>query len=366
MKVSEPLGTLTVVTQYENVGDAWINRELIRLLAERMEVWVDSSRAPAHFARSMGLTEISRVHRQDGLPSLLLRQVRERLRRRKTYHFLSPGANFGELGVRRLFRGWLLTGLVLALRIMGVRVVIAGASYEHLGPHHRRLLSFRSRFLYAHLVRDRESADYARQAGIIVTGVIPDLSLATEQLVSPNTSDSRNTIAFSFRTDQDQVQLPQVREQLLNLARNLGTTVEWRPVIQVERDAEGMQLLTEALRLDAHNVANPVIVARDLPAAEQAYQGARHVLSNRLHALLLGASRSALPWAWLDPWHNVKITRIFRQLNVEDRVYSMGDLQSVAELAERIRQSNEAPLSFASSRQKLEQAFNELIGLPLE
>lgn len=360
MTTERPLATLSVVTQYENVGDAWINRELIRLVTARTDLEIDLSRVPKHFIDSLQLQGADST-RKDGILQLLLRHFAARFRGRCSYHFISPGANFGELQGKRLLRSWVFTGVVFLLWLIGVRVVLAGASYENLGPRHRRMLAFRSRWLYTHLVRDSSSAEYARANGIRVTGVIPDLSLATPgHSVSPRKSQPR-VIAFSFRTDQSPEHFQQVKDGLLMLARTLGDSVEWRPTVQVERDLTGMKYLAQALREVDSKVSNPIVVAHDLKAAESAYAGCHYVLGNRLHALLLGANQCAIPWAWIDPWHNVKIRRIFSDLGLADQVLSIGASDSAATLAERLAAGAGARLDFAPHRDVLNRTFDRIV-----
>lgn len=364
MTTKRPLATFSVVTQYENVGDAWINRELIRLIAARTELQLELSRVPQHFISSLGLenTESTRI---DGIGRLLLRQLVARFTGRCSYNFMSPGANFGELHGMRLLRSWVLAGLVFFLRLIGVRVVLAGASYENLGPRHRRMLAFRSRWLFAHMVRDSSSAEYARSNGIRVTGVIPDLSLATQGLSEAPPESLPRVIAFSFRTDQSPEHLQQVSDGLLKLARALGKSVVWRPIVQVERDLPGMKELTQLLREENIEVSDPIVVADDLNAAEISYSGCQYVLGNRLHALLLGASQCAIPWAWIDPWHNIKIQRIFSELGLADQVFSIAKNDSVETLAARLVAGMGARLDFAPYREALHRIFDDIIGSPL-
>lgn len=365
MNPYRPLATLTVVTQYENVGDAWINRELIRLIAERTELELDLSRAPQHFIDSIVLTT-AQHGRSDGLGRILLRQLSARLSRRASYHFISPGANFGELHGKRLFRSWILTGVICTLRLIGTRVILAGASYENLGQRHRRMLACRSRWFYEHLVRDSSSAEYAKDHGIRVTGIIPDLSLATPGLNTGSPTHQPPIIAYSFRVDQSTEHFQQVRDGLLEVAEALGDTVIWKPIVQVERDLPGMTQLTQALRSVQSTVSDLELVANDLTAAENSYTGSHYVLGNRLHGLLLGASQSAIPLAWIDPWHNVKIVRIFSELGLEHQTYSLSASDSAQGIATTLATGGGTRLDFGPYRDALNRTFDEMIEFPAQ
>ena len=101
----------SINTQFENVGDALINREMIRLAALKSKVYVDFSRCPDGFSEtSCGTSNHSFSKVKFGFLGICLKLIFKRCVREECYYFLSPGGYFGEVQGIGLISKWLNLG----------------------------------------------------------------------------------------------------------------------------------------------------------------------------------------------------------------------------------------------------------------
>jgi polysaccharide pyruvyl transferase WcaK-like protein len=363
--VSPPdrVAAISVSTQFENVGDAWLHRELIRLARERATTWVDVSRCPPGFAASLALDGPPAAVRIDGVMALVARMITQRLRGGVVTFFLGPGGYHGELRGRALLRAWIATAVLAVLRVAGVRCCLIGTSYDRIGPRQRQLLRLRSRLLYEHVVRDEASRRVAHEIGMDVDGVLPDLSWAT--LPSRHAAPAEGTVALAFRGDQ----WPEQPEAILRFARALVQSTDpatsWRAVAQVERDVPVAHAVADAIEQTGRH-ASVAEVYQDLDQAAASYVGCSHVIGNRLHALLLGVRAGCAPLAFVDARHNAKIVGSFADLGWTDRVVTFDEPGAAERVAERLRTPFDHPQVATAQRNRIERYFDGLLGTPAE
>lgn len=352
----------SVSTQFENVGDAWIHRELIRLVAMRAPTWVDVTRCPSGFVANLGLDALPGVVRVDGLGRLLSRVLRHRREGGQTAWFLGPGGYHGERSGPDLARAWVATGVLAALHAAGARICLVGVSYERLGRRHRDVLATRGRLLHAHLVRDEASAAYARSLGINVHGIAADLAFADPAWSSQSPADAV-TVALVFRSDQHATQQAEVVDFVRRLARAAHWVPRWRAIAQVGRDQATAVAVADAVR-EAGAQADVVFVDHALTAARAAYVGCSHVLGNRLHGLLLGASTGAIPVPVVDPERQAKIGGAFAVLPDGPQVIASASPDAVERAAAVLADDHKRPLDPSPARAVLEAAFDRILGPP--
>ncbi|KMO80465.1 Polysaccharide pyruvyl transferase [Mycolicibacterium obuense] len=301
-------------TQFENVGDALINRELIALCANRSAVMVDASRCPDAFIQSLAIQKYVPGAVRVSSPALFMRMMTGRVTGRQAYYFVAPGGYVGEKRGLAALSSIVNTFVLAILWITGVKICQVGVSYERLGWLHARILAVRSRIMFRVLVRDEHSLAYARALNLKVDGLIPDLAFGAARYRQD--VSGCGTIALSFRTDQ----YPGQRQQLLTLARRLDETlpasISFRFIAQVERDAEFMQQLVDS-NCAAGRIREFKSTFGDVDAAFDAYAGCSHVVSNRLHSLLFGLIGGCSPVAVVDESHNQKISGLFDLLGIE-------------------------------------------------
>ena len=319
-------------TQYENVGDALINRELLRLVephSEQLVVRVGGT--PDSFRQNLEL-EREGVLQVDGLAGFLWRMVLARLRRRPVYWFLMPGGFHGECTGFYQLQLWRHNLLIALMRLIGVRVCQIGVSYERLGPNYLRMLRFRQRLAYAHRVRDAESLAYLQANAVPCDGVSPDLSFNLFDH-APTADGPIRTVCFSFRTDQYAGQFDDALRFAQEVRAALGDGVRYRVFAQVERDiAPGKRLAAEFGGTELAFDAAP----GDIETCLRYYDGVDLVVTNRMHVLLMGASRCGRFIAGPLGRTNRKIYGLLAFLGLSDSGFDAAGQEAAAPRAQRI------------------------------
>ncbi|WP_167759473.1 polysaccharide pyruvyl transferase family protein [Mycobacterium sp. PS03-16] len=312
--MNRPTSFLSVKTQFENAGDALINRELVRICSEFSRVILDTSRCPPSFIASMQLDKYSPHVRKTGSAPLFLRLALERFLRRPTYYFLIPGGYVGEKHGRQLLSLVANTAILAAMRLVGVRVCHVGVSFERLGSRHARILAFRSRLSYRLLARDANSLAYAESLGIRVDGLIPDLAFGAANYRSDISGNEG--VALSFRVDQADSQRSDVEILIRHLDEVLPQSASFKFIAQVERDAPFLRELAKR-EYPSGRLSSFLATFSDVDKAFDAYAGCQYVLSNRLHALLFGMIAGCAPIPFVDETVNMKIIGIFDSLDIQ-------------------------------------------------
>lgn len=324
-----PVSFISIKTQFENVGDALITRELIRIVAQRGEVVADVSRCPPEFRMTLGLENIEnvRVFRRLGFPRLLLRAASVRLANRRCFYFLVPGGIGREKGYGQALRYAVYTLLLMLLRAVGVRVCHLGMSYEKLGARHMKLLRSRARALYVHAVRDEYSAALLRKSGVRVDAVVPDFAMNLPPFPMDGVIE-RNAIAVSFRTDKYPSRRGEIESFVEHLvrtnARLRDTPLCIKFVAQVRRDNRFMEEQwrkfknVEGIRAEYYKCDHSIEMCRAV------YADCENVYSNRLHALLMALSVGATPIAVIDEEEDKKVLGLFETLGLKDCISLLG------------------------------------------
>jgi polysaccharide pyruvyl transferase WcaK-like protein len=316
---------LSVKTQFENVGDGLIVRELIRALGQRVPTYVDLSRAPSSFQDTLNLDPAWGVHtfRRLGFPRLLLLIVFRRLQGRRVFYFLMPGAIQGEKQGMDELKARIYTGILWLLSLIGTRICHVGISYERIGPTHARLLKSRIRWYHMHAVRDERSRKRVLDMGGRVDRVIPDLALGMSR-GSIEATEGRRALAVSFRVDR----YPQLQEQIRRFVDDLihqvpsGFTLKF--VSQVERDNQFMEDLWREHLGRSEISAEYHQCSDDIDHCIRVYADCTHVCSNRLHALLLGLSAGAWPVPTVASSRDGKILGALATIGIEPTIVSLG------------------------------------------
>lgn len=307
----------SIKTQFENLGDALINRELIRIAAENSQVVADLSRCEPSFASSLrrGCPGAEFIN---GFGDLLLRIIVARLRGYRCYYYLSPGGYFGKILFRELPSRVANTAMVILMWLAGVKIILAAISAERLSPGSVRLFRIRRKFIYRLLVRDTLSEDYLKSVGIKVDGVIPDLAFNLFRDVdraNKRSEGSSSSIAISFRADQDKHAAERITKFLRHLTRFSPSQARLLCYSQVKRDRDFMRQL-------AVDAAATGISAgfeeeyEDIDRAASVLSQCDLVISNRLHVLLIGAATGAKIVPVVDGTLNQKIRGLFGDLGV--------------------------------------------------
>lgn len=320
--MSAKLSFFSIKTQFENIGDALINRELMLLAAANSDVVADLSRCPPFFVKTLGVSDHARITVVMSTLQLFMQLLQARLRGDVAYYFLSPGGYVGELSWLACLKRLPNTLLLVLCWLVGVRICHVGVSYERIGPRHAAFLRLRSGVIYRHFVRDEISREYVRSLGLRVDGVIPDM--AFNLFDKPvDASQTGSKVCFSFRTDQSARQMELVRNYIAWCVAQYPAETEYVMAAQVERDIPGMQQLQGWLQEKLGRPVGFYACHDDIPACQAFYATCRVVISNRLHVLLLGASRTGRLVAAISGQDNRKIEGLFALMGMADNIFAM-------------------------------------------
>jgi polysaccharide pyruvyl transferase WcaK-like protein len=347
------------LTQFENVGDALINRELLRALSRRANVYCYVGQCPRDYVAQLeqpGSVEVDRsLNRMlvdlaiAGLNSL----GRSPLQR--PVLLATPGDVNGSISLNNALKGVTYA----MLRALGVRIWRLGVSFTHLSRPRAAAEEFALRFMERIAVRDSSSADFVRSSGVEPHS-LPDLSflLPFADVVK---APERRQVAISFR-DQDlsETEATKLMTKVLSLCSFVGDQ-GFTPVltVQVARDLQFAKQVQAAA--SGHL---PIRVLKTIQEAEVFYDECILALSNRLHVLLLAASRACLPLAALREGHNQKIRVLFDDVGFGDRMVDWNvsweqavesTLQNRSNILERV--SNAFELKAREINSYLDRAF---------
>lgn len=331
----KPRSFFFIETQFDNLGDALINREMIRLMAERSEVTLGVSRVPESFKDMIGRDFLARFTLDEtrGRSAFLLAVARRALRGERCFVFLSPGGWIGELDGNLNLRSWLHTFLYYLLRLFGARVCQLGVSYEDPGPKLRLLLRGRSGALYRHFVRDEASRAVMQKAGVRIDGLCPDLAFNAFD----GAQGKGEGATFSFRADQYKGQIDDIRAFLAFYFETFGTEKPVFFVAQVEKDVAANRELAAWVSARTGIPAPMDDVCASVELAQNAYRRTAVIVSNRLHALLLAGSVGNAMIAAPVGQANKKIRALFADSGCADSVFAApGDADRLRRAAARL------------------------------
>lgn len=358
-----------VKTQFDNLGDALINRELIRLCVRQGTMIVCMDAVPDRFGRWLALEKIPGLVIEDRVGSFLVRflwcSVGAMLRRMSVWYVLNPGGYLGEISTVA-FIGRILKAMVLSFfRLMGVRTLLVGASYEDLGKKNLASLRFLSKSIAVHAVRDTGSFAYCKDNGVRVGLVLPDLAFNIE-LSNQTTASRRQVCLVSLReTVSDDFQ-----SSLTNMLREAYLQKRFGNVelaYQVERDRVVLERFCITLIRGGLPVADEIVVLMEgIEENLRIYSDVEYVVSNRLHVLLLAYAAGAVPIAVVDAGSNEKIRALYRDLGIDCWCVEVSPGPSAIErLANALAlapSSRSAGRTFGELKRRIRDEFAILIG----
>jgi polysaccharide pyruvyl transferase WcaK-like protein len=343
-------------TQFENAGDALINRELIALAAEHAEMEVDIGRCPAAFARALNLQAVAGIKVHRSALGLFVRMLVQRLRGQQVYYFLSPGGYHG--GEHASATTALKTAVIALLHRAGIKVCLVGVSHENLDARAIARLRRRVPYLHKHLVRDARTRAYCEALGIRVDGLIPDLAFGAVHNERP-ASDGDRSLAPSFRFDRSADAASLIEKAILVLDAGLPSDLAFRFVAQVARDVEPLRCLSEKLQARGTRTVAFVNVWEDVESCLAAYTGCFAVVSNRLHALLAGALQGAIPITAVNPDADAKIAGVMESVGLGEQVFDIGDMGG---LLRALREQRSSPPDLCMQHALLRATFASIFG----
>lgn len=339
-----------IKTQYENLGDALINRELIELMSESGELLINANKVPRNFLTQLKV-DSKRISLLSSLSFYFKMLSKAIFSSAPVYLFLNPGGYGGEISAVSFVKKYLMYCFLSFLSLCNVRICHIGISYTSLGNRHAAILSRVTKRLFFNAVRDKISWDYAQQSKLTVSKILPDLAL---NLPTDFSGHNRGTdYFFSFRNSKEPNFLTRVGEFI-------NETVTEKSVSLVGYQVAFDKKTNESL-VNGSNIENKQVISLTLSLDDNVafYSTCKYVLSNRLHVLLLALSAGAIPVAVINKKENAKIVGIFDSLGlshclIESSELSFEKVNAISINAKQIENK------FSESSQQLKQFFKEL------
>ena len=273
------VGFCSVLAQEDNLGDVVIRREMLRVLRETCdEVVVYAGRSGASYRASYDLDGTTVLTRPGRFQARL---VRAALGRERPLLVFAPGpARLG--GDRRsLLKGVANLANVVLVRLGRGEAMTLGRAVRTGGRAGRAVEALSVRLQSLYVARD----DVTRGVLGPRVRVAPDLALARDDGPATGAADA---MVLSFRGDREVD--PALVRRALEAARRTGT----RPVLVTQVRRDGAQHARLAAEHGIEHVAWEGEHRAQLERVTATMRTARVVVSDRLHALLLGARNGAV------------------------------------------------------------------------
>lgn len=303
---------LSLTTQYENLGDELINLMLLRQLAKSHKIIALSSNAPEWYIENIknGLQELqSNVTLIEDSKIFYITLTKKVFSNNRIWLFTSCGDVSSS-------RPTILKDLLLlALQYLSnLRVAQVGASISRITSSRATLLKISQNRGKNITVRDTASQELLRKQHINVR-LVPDLSFLLQTTAIKPLRSRLALISIRYHTDVDV-------ERLLRDLKSLFCTLSKHQLLpaftwQVSRDAEFCRHLANMLNVPIRSLTTTT--SNRLQAAFDLYDEADVVISNRLHVLLLAASRNTCPIAMLHT-SEIKIRAVMRDMDMYDNI----------------------------------------------
>ncbi len=334
-------------TQYSNAGDALINRELLRLLRGYGSLEVASAGAPDSFLEEI-LVQPEEVvcHSKLRLMAKLILRAASSWRSSRQYLVLTPGDPPGGIASGDLVRAVLFP----LLWLLRVRIIKVGASVSRMDDRRLRLESWLSRFMHFYGIRDDGSVGRADRFGFSNHEYCPDLAFNLH--MKEGGAGGRSTL-ISLREDNlNPTEVEQLHGRVRDLVFELAdgsADADIGFISQVTRDDEPMKRLSHAWR----GSEEYAFAINSISGLESAYSGARLVISNRLHVILLAASCGAMPVCVPTGNKNRKITDLLSSVGLGSLIATGSSLGTSPEVCR-----NQLANVFSRQRQYLHEVLS--------
>lgn len=299
-----------VNTQFQNLGDALINRELIKLISSKKLSYVCIDGVPKNFLKNLDIKN-NKCKLYKSTVRFFLSLIFSRLAGNRVNLFTNPGGYSGRLSKKSFLFALIMIVIYASLKLIGIKIHRIGVSYTNLMISQKFILRIQSKLLSTNYVRDSISREEAELNKINISGVVPDLAFCL------NVQDSSPEQNFDY--------VISLRESSRN-----NDLIEWLDAFF--KKYEGKILLCFQVEFDEsfqHQLAskfaefNPTIKNLTYSIAEnvEIFRTCKYVLSNRLHVLLLAMSAGCTPIALVNPVQNKKITGIFIDNGLDEYIF---------------------------------------------
>lgn len=327
-------------TNNDNVGDLLINKMQIEEYARYGEVYVDTCNMPETFTKILldgnaNIKDFYRVYRKSYRKNPY--GVIKLLKKEGFTHFTKSPGPYAELKMpintlaKRLI-GW--AGYAYA-KHCGMKVIAIGVDVNFpergfLGWLNRKYFSLYDRIL----LRSEQNEKRLRNT-LSNVGFIPDMAFLYNTEISDDITE-RQRIALSFRETTHPKHLLKQLEDVARIAEQNRWDIDI--LHQVETDKAYAETLYEQLKSEHIHLKKELVWYKDLDI----YKNYNFVISNRLHALLIGACYGAIPVALIcENKKEEKIANIFHS-SFSEKLLAHIDKDDISERLESIIENIQA------------------------
>lgn len=321
---------VSLKTQFENMGDLLINRELIKILSTHGNVYINCNSAPTDFVEKI-LPDIENnctpLNTKFELIGFYLKALLNFFSKKDKYVFAqNPGGYGGEISERAMYRKRINTKIKAALAFFGIDFVAFGVSYDSIGPRHTATLKEQYKLYSKHYVRDEQSYNYCIDNSIKCDGILPDLAFNLEYRTQHTHSNCK--IILSFRElgseSLDSLLIESIIRVVSDLSRRTDST-DISITYQVTFDKDFSEKIASALSAHMGLSIKTIDLTKSLSDNFNIYSKANYTLSNRLHVLLMAMSVGSQSYALTHPEKNAKLVNLLASEHLEDTMISITD-----------------------------------------
>lgn len=296
--------------QHENLGEYLIISAAINLLAESGEVFLDRRGVPDNVVALLGGIRNVRLTTRSFLKTLISEGP--------CVYVVKPGAYFAYKSFRAKAKVALMYVYFGVSRLFGAKFVKLPHSYSSSGVG--RLEKYFYKMFDLVLCRDAATKEFYLSIGVKNTHLFPDMSsyyFAKENSFVGGVKVSRSGAVVSLRHDR-----PNALKALEDVISQKGLSLS-AVVSQVSFDDEINDRFHAACGVDEFVKFD--LTSSSVNAILDKYQSSRYVISNRLHALLIGYMNGAIPIALVDKDSDAKIVGCLTEFGMADNVFDVAD-----------------------------------------
>ena len=315
-------------TQYENLGDALIAKNLLEILENYGEIYIDDKNVPSNYIeiiknKACVSHEVYKCH-------FAFLPIKLRLRGKAVCFVFKPGHFFGDT---KSLGGWkrimIMTAYLTVLKIFGVKFLRTGVSVGPLNSGYMLYERFLNKIINFTGVRENKSIKYLAENGITKNiKKVKDLAFWSLNKEPLKLNENQKYIAYSFRSFNSNIDDKMVKriavilEKMHEKYKSDGISCKLISVTQVQRDLQFNTKIKEELLS-----INPTIEVKDYfyniskesyMELKDIYRETDIIFSNRLHALLYAFESGAYPIAMGNAEQNFKVKYVLEDTLLQD------------------------------------------------
>lgn len=308
---------LSLRTQYENLGDYLISRATIEALSELGKVYIDIRGVPKKYIDLfIDLSNIQTT--KQGFISLTRKNE-------SWFYIVKPGGYSSEKTIKGAIKKILMTIYFKLARAKGAKIIKMphSLSIGELKPFNLIEKKYNEAFDFI-LHRDEVTKQEYQKLGITNTIACPDMATyyfgAKNNIFNSNTTQ-RDSISISLRYDrlEERITAEKIAREL-----SIAHGLKIKSVSQVEFDNNLNKDSATKLAATEHIAYNQT--KDSITKIVATYSNSKYIISNRLHALLLGAINGAIPIPITNPEKDKKIIGYIDKLIIKTKNNTEGTI----------------------------------------